>query len=245
MGVIQNILNSRFSKNGDFFVELQKTLGFAPKNMTYYRRAFTHRSSQKTDKFGNELNFERLEFLGDAVLGAVIAAYLFRELPDSDEGNLTQMRSKIVSRKFLNELGKELRLMRFIEEEVGREHLGDNINGNLVEALIGAIYMDRGFNSCRKFIYSRVIDNFVDIDRLEGAIMSYKSYLIEWCQKEKKAFQFQSGEETEEEATVKHFVARMIISGKVVGKARSTSKKKAEEKAAKRAYFALQHRLEP
>lgn len=242
MGLIQNILNSRLLKNGDFFIELQKTVGFSPRQLSYYYRAFTHKSSQKKDEFGNEMNFERLEFLGDAVLSTVIATYLFEELPEADEGNLTQMRSKIVSRNSLNALGKEFGLIRFLKSDVEQDQLGENIHGNLLEALVGAIYMDRGFKACSKFIHEKVLKNHVDIDQLEGKIISYKSYLLEWCQKEKKSFEFEDLEENSEEGN-KYFVALLKISGQVVGKARSTSKKKAEEAAAKRAYFSLQQRI--
>lgn len=242
MGVIRKILNSRSSKNGDFFIELQEILGFSPKNLAFYKRAFTHSSLQKKDDMGNPLNYERLEFLGDAILGAAMAAYLFNKLPSCDEGYLTQMRSKIVSRQALNQLGKEFELIRFLEKEGHNGGLGENIHGNLFEALVGAIYMDKGYETCKKFIFKKVIANYVDIDRLEGKIMSYKSFLIEWCQKEKKAFDFLDCEDEGMEKT-QYFSVHLKIDGKVVAKARSTSKKKAEEKAAKRAYFALQSRF--
>lgn len=244
MKVIRNILNSRSSKNGDFFIKMQGVLGFSPKNIDYYERAFTHSSLQKKDQEGNNLNYERLEFLGDAILGAVVAAYLFKELPESDEGELTQMRSKIVNRQTLNQLGEELSLLSFLQKENTNIGLGADICGNLFEALIGAIYMDRGYGACQKFIHKKVIGNYLDIERLEGKIMSYKSFLIEWCQKEKKAFQFiNCGDLGKEEA--KHFSVELKIADKIIAKARSTSKKKAEEKAAKRAYFALQNKIEP
>lgn len=224
-------------------MEIQQVIGFAPKNISFYQRAFTHPSLQKKDKFENPLNYERLEFLGDAVLGAVMAAYLFKELPESDEGNLTQMRSKIVSRQALNQLGKEFGLLNFLEKEGHNGGLGENIHGNLFEALVGAIYMDKGFRACQKFIFEKVINEYVDINRLEGKITSYKSYLIEWCQKEKRKFEFIDCKDSGRER-IKHFSVKLLIDGKVIGKARCTSKKKAEEKAAKRAYFALQDEID-
>lgn len=243
MKVIRNILNSRSSKDGDFFIKMQNILGFSPKNLKYYQRAFTHSSLQQKDQFGNDLNYERLEFLGDAILGAVVAAYLFDKLPDSDEGNLTQMRSKIVNRQTLNKLGEELNLLDFLQKENENIGLGADICGNLFEALVGAIYMDKGYKACQKFIHKKVIANYLDIKRLEGKIMSYKSFLIEWCQKQKKEFHFISCKDLGKEET-KHFAVELEIAGIVIAKARSTSKKKAEEKAAKRAYFALQDKIE-
>lgn len=241
-GVIHKIFKSRSQKEGDFFVELQETLGFSPGKLRFYQRAFTHRSLQKRDKFGNELNYERLEFLGDAVLGTVIAAYLFDELPQADEGHLTKMRAKIVSRQALNNLGKNLDLLSLMEIEPGQGQVGENIHGNLLEALIGAIFEDRGFKYCQKFIHEKIIKCYLDIERLEDKIISYKSHVIEWCQKEKLSFEFEGKEDFGNES-IKHFSVSLWVSGNVVAKARSTSKKKAEEKAARRAYFALQHRI--
>lgn len=224
---------------GNFFLELKKILGFKPKRKDYYIRAFTHRSMNLKDENGNALNYERLEFVGDAMLGSVIAAYLYNEVPHGDEGYLTKMRSKIVSREHLNELGKELKLIDLVESRIDKSNFGNNIHGNLFEALIGAIFLDRGYKYCKRFIYKQVIDNHIDIETLEGKVISYKSLLIEWCQKEKKTFDYNVYEDTGNDDT-KHFSVKLSIDGKVVAKARATSKKKAEEKASKRAFFAFQ-----
>ena len=125
-------------------------LGFAPHNLRLYRKAFVHRSIKELDDSGNPRNYERLEFLGDAMLDAVIASYLFKKVPSGNEGYLTQMRSKIVSREHLNELGRDLNLIRFVKSNVSRSKFGENINGNIFEALIGAIYLDRGYKYCKK-----------------------------------------------------------------------------------------------
>ena len=191
MRILKKIFSkSRSLEDGIFFNSLEKILGFPPNELEPYRKAFTHRSSNKLDKQGNPMNYERLEFLGDAMLGSVIAGYLFNKAPYGDEGYLTKMRSKIVSREHLNELGKDLKLIQFIESKVPVQHFGDNIHGNIFESLIGAIYLDKGYEFCEKFINSRVIIPYVDISRLEGKVISYKSLVIEWCQKEKKMFFF-------------------------------------------------------
>ncbi len=242
MSVIRNILNSRSSKGGNFFIAISKIVGFKPKNINYYKKAFTHRSLNKKDKEGNAVNFERMEFLGDAMLSAVIASHLFRTVPGGNEGYLTKMRSKIVSRKHLNELGKDLGLLSHIQTNIPSEQFGINIHGNLFEALVGAIYLDRGYKYCRRFIYERVIDPYVDIEQLEGTVISYKGLLIEWCQKEKKEFSFEVYEDTGKDE-MKHFAVKLRIEDRVVAKARATSKKKAEEKAARRAYYAFQNRI--
>ena len=239
---IRNILNSRFKRNGDFFMELTEILGFKPKEIKYYRKAFTHRSMNVRDSKGNPFNYERLEFLGDAMLGAVIASYLFKKVPSGNEGYLTQMRSKIVSREHLNELGRDLDLIRFVKSNVSRSKFGENINGNIFEALIGAIYLDRGYKYCKKFVSKVVIKPYVDIPKLEGKVTSYKSLFIEWCQKEKKSFVFEVYDDTGGDS-VRHFSVKLFLENKIIGKGRATSKKKAEEIAAKRAYFANQKEI--
>lgn len=242
MSVIRNILNSRSFKGGNFFNTLHAILGFKPKNLNHYKKAFTHRSLNKKDESGHAISFERMEFLGDAMLSAVIASHLFKTVPGGNEGYLTKMRSKVVSRKHLNELGKDLGLIKHIQTNIPKDQFGVNIHGNLFEALIGAIYLDRGYKYCKKFIYERVIDPYVDIEQLEGKVISYKSLVIEWCQKEKKEFNFEIYEDTGND-DVKHFAVKLRINERVVAKARATSKKKAEEKASKRAYYALQNKI--
>lgn len=210
--------------------------------MEIFKKAFLHRSANKKDKNGNPMNYERLEFLGDAMLGTIISRHLYNEVPNGDEGYLTKMRSKIVSREHLNELGKDFNLIKFVESRIPKTHFGDNIHGNVFEALVGAIYLDRGYNYCEKFIHNRVIGPYVDIEQLEGKVISYKSLVIEWCQKQKKAFNYNVYEDTGNDS-LKHFAVKLSIGNNVVAKARATSKKKAEERASKRAYFALQDKM--
>ncbi len=243
MSVIRNILNSRSSQGGNFFNILTQILGFKPKSLTHYKKAFTHRSLNRKDEEGNAINFERMEFLGDAMLSAVVASHLFKAVPGGNEGYLTKMRSKVVSRKHLNELGKDLGLIKHVQTNIPKEQFGVNIHGNLFEALVGAIYLDRGYKYCKRFIYERVIDPYVDIEQLEGKVISYKSLVIEWCQKEKKEFDYEVYEDTGNDE-LKHFAVKLRINQRVVAKARATSKKKAEEKASKRAYYALQNKIE-
>jgi ribonuclease-3 len=239
MNFPSNLFNSHSKKDGDFFLGMKKILGFKPKNLEIFQKAFVHRSANRKDKEGNPMNYERLEFLGDAMLGTIISKHLYNKVPDGDEGYLTKMRSKIVSREHLNELGKDLRLIDYVESKIPKSRFGDNIHGNVFEALVGAIYLDRGYKYCEKFIAERVIGPYVDIEQLEGKVISYKSLVIEWCQKQKKSFNFDVYEDTGND-TVKHFAVKLTIANKIVAKARATSKKKAEERASKRAYFALQ-----
>src|SRR6478609_822951 len=219
---------SRSQEDGIFFEEIKKILGFAPVRLRFYKKAFTHRSANRTDGKGKIISYERLEFLGDAMLSSVIAAHLFNEVPAGDEGYLTKMRSKIVSREHLNELGKDLNLIRFLESKIPFQNFGENIHGNLFEAFVGAIYLDLGYEYCHKFIHKRVIKPHVNISRLEGKVISYKSLIIEWCQKEKKTFHFDAFEDNSISGE-RLFGVKLSIDGKVIAKGRATSKKKAEE----------------
>lgn len=242
MNFLRRIVKPQNKEDEDFYYELKALLNFKPVKLNNYKKAFTHRSLKITDAEGRPINYERLEFLGDAMLGSVIAAHLYKKAPRGDEGYLTQMRSKVVSREHLNQLGKDLNLIRFVKSNISKDHVGDNIHGNIFEALIGAIYLDRGYNYCHQFIYERVIVPHVNLERLEGKITSYKGLIIEWCQKKKKKYNFESYEDTGKQAQ-KHFSVKVSIDGKQIAKGRATSKKKAEEMAAKRVYFALQDQI--
>ncbi|TLP73124.1 ribonuclease III [Maribacter sp. ACAM166] len=243
MSFSTKFFNSHPKEDGNFFLGITKILGFKPKTLSLYKKAFLHRSMNQKDTKGNAMNYERLEFLGDSMLGTIISKHLYSEVPEGDEGYLTKMRSKIVSREHLNELGKDLGLINYVESRIPKSHFGQNIHGNVFEALVGAIYLDRGYNYCEKFIRKRVIEPYVDIEQLEGRVISYKSLVIEWCQKQKKSFDFNVYEDTGNDA-LKHFAVKLSIGGSVVAKARATSKKKAEERASKRAFFALQDKME-
>lgn len=242
MNFLRRIVKPQNKEDENFYYELKELLNFKPIKLSYYKKAFTHRSLKLVDSKGHPINYERLEFLGDAILGTVIASYLFKKVPEGDEGYLTQMRSKIVSREHLNSLGKDLELIRFIKSNISKEHVSNNIHGNIFEALVGAIYLDRGYNYCHQFIYEQVIMPYVDIERLEGKISSYKGFVIEWCQKQKKKYKFESYEDSGNQSK-KHFSVRVSIDGNIIAKGRATSKKKAEEIAAKRVYFAMQKQM--
>lgn len=242
MKFIRKIIQPQDKQDEVFYGELKKLLGFRPKNINYYKTAFIHRSVKQYDEKGNPINYERMEFLGDAMLGSIIAAFLFKMVPAGNEGYLTQMRSKIVSRDQLNKLGKKLELILFVKSTISKNRMGTNIYGNIFEALIGAIYMDRGYKYCEKFIEKKVIDAYIDIPSLENTITSYKGIIIEWCQKAKKKLVFETYEDSGNE-TIRHYSVKLTINGKVLSKGRSTSKKKAEEIASKRIYFIHQEEI--
>lgn len=243
MNRISDIFKSRGKHTNEHLAAaVKKMTGLKAIDISIYETAFTHRSMGLKTKNGLTQSFERLEFLGDAILGAVIAEYIYNEVPSGDEGYLTKMRSKIVSREHLNELGTDFELIKYAQTQIPARNFGENIHGNLFEALVGAVYLDRGFIACKKFICKKVIEPYVDIPQLEGKVISYKSLFIEWCQKNKKAFYYNTYEDTGA-GEMKHFAVKLSMEKRIISKARATSKKKAEEKASKRAFFALQSRF--
>lgn len=241
MNIIRKIRAPKLSKeDAKFSKSIQNIIGFSPKKIAYYKEAFTHTSIKKIDETTNySINYERLEFLGDAILDAVISAYLFKEIPSEDEGYLTKMRSKIVSRNRLNELGKQLHLLQLLIKNDDTITVSNHMSGNLLEALIGAIYMDKGYLFSQRFIHKKVIAPYIDIEQLEHKITSYKSLFIEWCQKHKNEYAYEVYEDTGKNS-LKHFSVKLHLNGKVISKGRATSKKKAEEIASKRAYYVNQ-----
>ena len=243
MASIKNIFTPRTEEDGAFFYSLKKIIFYRPRNIELFEEAFTHRSKNEKNSDGNQKNYERMEFLGDAIIGAVIAAHLYKKVPGGNEGYLTKMRSKVVSREHLNELGKDLNLIKLVITSIPTTQFGENLHGNIFEALVGAIYLDRGYAAAEKFIHKRVIKPYVDIQKLEGKVISYKSLFIEWCQKNKKQFKFNVYEDTGNDI-LKHFAVKLKLEEETVSKARATSKKKAEEIAAKRAYYKLKKKID-
>lgn len=223
------------NKKTFFQKKIEVLVGYEPYDVDIFRECFTHTSVHQNK------DFERLEFLGDSVLNTIISDYLFNIFPDQKEGFLTQMRSKIVNRKRLNKLGKELGLSNLLFKEKKNVSLGENINGNLYEALVGAIYIDKGFEACRDFINNTIV-NKEDINDLEKEISSYKVLILEWTQKNKHTLSFETNQEENAEKTI-IFESIVKIDDKVISKGRATSKKKAEEVAAKRAYYYLNRNM--
>lgn len=214
---------------------LKNILGFTPKNKILYQTAFTHRSVNLKNNDGNYINFERLEFLGDTVIDTVVAHFLYSELDQDNEGELTKMKSKIVSREKLNYIGKKLNLLDHLYCTGNKENFGDDIYGNILEALIGAVFIDKGYERCKKIVFKIILDPYISLSDVKKEIISYKSVLIEWGQKEKHNIQFLTEKEDSIDATI-NYHCKLMLNNKLLIKTREVSKKKAEEKAAKRAY---------
>lgn len=216
-----------------FKTEIEKILGVQIENIEIYKEAFSLRTSSKLK---NKKNYERLEFLGDSVLGTIISCYLFEKYTSSNEGYLTQMKSKIVNRKNLNRLGDEIGLKNLIQNKKNLT-LSENISGNLLEALIGSIYLDFDYERCHKIVLERLL-KASDINKLENKIISYKGLLLEWSQKKKLAICYQTLEEFHANNNLV-FRSYVILGEEKISNATESSKKKAEEKAAQRAFYIL------
>lgn len=238
---LNNIYKLYFSPQRTYVKSLRNLLGFTPGNLNLYRMAFRHRSAAILLKNGTKNSNERLEFLGDAVLGSVIAEELFKRYPYKSEGFLTEMRSKIVSRANLNQLSKKLGLDELIEYDnriVNYPTKQGSLLGDAFEALIGAIYLDKGYDFTHSFILNRIIKPHVDIHTLENTETNFKSKLIEWCQRHGKDITFELVANPDGDSS-KLFTIQVTVDGEIKGTGRDYNKKNAEKLAAERACDAL------
>ncbi len=219
-----------FSKEKQLYKAIKNIFGFYPENIFLYKLAFTHKS-QAENHNGVKISNERLEFLGDTVLSTVVADYLFRIYPLKDEGFLTEMRSRIVSRAQLNKLSLKLGLDKLIIHTTGTNSVFKSIKGDAFEAIIGAIYIDKGYSFTRKVIINRVIKQHFDLADLASTDSNYKSRLIAWTQKEKKIIEFVVVEELGGGYN-KQYVVEVRIDSEPLAKGQDFSIKGAEQNAA-------------
>jgi ribonuclease-3 len=225
------------SPDREYVKKLKNLLGFVPGNVHLYKMAFRHKSVAVTIKEGAKNSNERLEFLGDAVLGSVVAELLFKKYPYKDEGFLTEMRSKIVSRANLNQLSRKLgfnELIQFDARMISFPNKQGSLLGDAFEALIGAVYLDKGYVFTKSFLLNRIIKPHVDIHLLEQTETNFKSRLIEWCQHTGKEILFQQTDNPEGESS-KMFSIEVLVDGVVCGLGRDFNKKSAEKLAAEKA----------
>lgn len=226
-----------FSENRKLWLSLRNLLGFYPRNMSLYKLAFSHRSQAKDTTNGVKHSNERLEYLGDAILGAVVAEMLFRKFPFKEEGFLTEMRSRLVSREHLKQLAIKLGINQYIKKSTAPDSFR-NMYGDALEALIGAIYMDRGYHVARKFILERIIEHHVDLEAILSTEINFKSRILNWAQRNKHTVVFETFEE--EKANDKLLRVRLLINGEEVATGMDFVKKKAEQIAAEKACMQLQ-----
>ena len=215
--------------------------GQAPGNARLYRLAFTHSSAVRAQpEKGRHQTNERLEFLGDAILGAVVAEYLFQKYPYEQEGFLTEVRSRIVNRESLNGIALKLGLDKLVQLDAaqGRGARSRSVNGNALEALVGAVYLDLGYQAARKFILTRLVKGFVDVHTLTTTTANFKSKLVEWAQRQGKNLRYDLSGEARLSGTME-FTATVLLDDEVVATGMGLSKKQAEQLAAERALAAL------
>lgn len=222
-------------QNRDLRRAIKNILGFCPGNIFLYQLAFRHRSVSKVTN-GVRRNNERLEYLGDAVLSVVIANYLFKKYPTQDEGFLTEMRSKIVSRASLNKVGQHMGLHKMIQLDQGHNSGGfKSVDGDALEALIGAIFLDKGFKFTQKIILKRIVGMHMDVDALERKDWNYKSKLIDWCQRERKKADFRV-DSSARQGSKRLYKVEVRVDGEIWATALEHSIKSAEQLAAENAY---------
>ena len=159
MNLFRTILRPRLTPSGVFYTQLKKILWFKPKDWSIYEEAFTHRSMNIRNNNGITVNYERLEFLGDAMLGTIVSAFLYRHFSEAKEGELTNLRAKIVSRENLNAVGTHMKLLEQVESTHPKASFGIDINGNLLEALIGAVFVEKGYEGCKRFVLTKSSTN--------------------------------------------------------------------------------------
>ena len=223
-----------FSKSkSSFRNQLYSILGFLPKKIEFYQQAFCH-SSMEHQEYGNN---ERLEFLGDSIFNAVVTEYLFEKMPEKDEGTLTDIRSKMVSRKTLDLLAKKIKIDKMVRTNLV-DKIPSSVYGNAFEALIAAIYLDKGPKFCNKFIIKQIIEPHFSLNELEKEISSYKKHFINWAQKNNHSYSFILLSETGQ-AHNKNFEIGLFLKDENIATAFAGSKKKAKEAAAKIACQAL------
>ncbi len=224
------------------FTIVKEITGLEPRDLSLYKRVFTHSSMEETDENGKKINYERLEFLGDSVIGVIVATHLFHKMPQQDEGSLTLMRSKIVRREFLNTIGEQLGLAAHLSSNVPHEKHGPNVHGNLFEAFVGAVYLDAGFDVCTQFVHAVMITPHVDLQGLQNRVLSYKSLLVDWFQKNKLDYRFDITSAARD-GERNYYEAKLWVGGRIVAAAGGTNKKRATEKVSKRGYYHYQHRI--
>lgn len=236
MRFIRKFYNYNFHPEKEFARRLKGLLGFTPVHLSLFKLAFYHKSTFTSSDYAISNN-ERLEFLGDAVLSTIVGEYLFIKYPNSDEGFLTKMRSKIVKRNSLDAIGDKMGLDLFLAS-YNQTRLSKSMLGNALEALVGAVYIELGYNQTKRFVVRRILRRYLDIHELEIFDDNYKSQLLEWCQKNGKSIDYKVMAKYKADKRDKFKVA-VYVDGKKLGTADDFNKKSAEQLASERAMQAL------
>ena len=240
MRALKVFYNRFFSKDKLLFAEIRELIGFTPSNPDLFRLAFRHSSSADEASRSNE----RLEYLGDAVLDTVISSYLFYKYPKKGEGFLTETRAKIVSRKMLGAIGNKLGLQEMLEYNKDHVVVNTNLMGNALEALIGAVFLDGGYEQTRIFIIQKIIVPYIDLESIQQTEFNYKSKILEWSQKMGKNIDFITTNQQVLDGNNRLFEVALKVDGKVICKGKGKNKKSAQKEAARRSFEKLKINLE-
>lgn len=229
MGCISRFIHLRWGVDREYYRAFKRMFGHTPDNIELYKLALVHRSASVKVEGGESINNERLEFLGDAVLESIVSDYLFIEYPHESEGFLTKTRSKIVSRQSLNALAEKLGIDKMVVYNSSGNAAHKHLFGDCFEALIGALYLDKGYDVVNRIVINHLLPKYIDLESVPAAETDFKSRLIEWCQKNHHTVQFR----TKHGAQNGLFVSTIWIDELEVGHGRGTSKKEAEQNAAR------------
>ncbi len=221
-----------FGKDKRFYAAVDDMFGFIPHNIELYKLALIHKSASVVLADGQHINNERLEFLGDAVLESVSSDYLFIEFPDKNEGFLTKLRSKMVSRQMLNEVAKRIGLDSYVITHSSSNLSQKHIYGDAFEAMMGAIYLDQGYDFVNRLLINKIFVEYIKVDQLTQSETDFKSRLIEWCQKNHHAIYFDTVNDKTYSSTHPFFYSKVLIDGIEMGYGAGESKKEAEQRAA-------------
>ena len=219
----------------EFGARLRKIIGFKPGNLRLYEIAFIHRSASYKLPDGQRINNERLEYLGDAILDAILSDYLFEKFPDASEGFLTKIRSRIVNRDVLNNLAVSMGINKILISNISSVHSTRNLYGDALEALIGAVFIDKGFRKTKKLFIRKVFNKYLNLDRIVRTDTDYKSMVFEWVQKNKANLIFTYNEEYDFDSRKSVFTTTLFINKDEFGKGQGDSKKEAEQEASSQA----------
>ena len=223
----------------EFSSRLKKILGFKPGNLKLYEIAFIHRSATFTMPDGKKVNNERLEYLGDAVLDAILSDYLFEKFPDATEGFMTKIRSRIVNRDILNQLAISMGIHNILISNISSGQPTKNLYGDALEALIGSVFLDKGFRKTKKLFIRNVLNKYLDLEVIVKTDTDYKSLVFEWVQKHKSNLIFTYNEEYDFNLKKSVFSTILIIDKEEMGKGHGSSKKEAEQEASSQAWQRL------
>jgi len=233
----------RLKANGTFILDkrefgarLRKILGFKPGNLRLYEIAFIHRSASYKLPDGQRINNERLEYLGDAILDAILSDYLFEKFPDASEGFLTKIRSRIVNRDVLNNLSVSMGINKTLVSNVSSVNSTKNLYGDALEALIGAVFIDKGFSRTKKLFIKKVFNKYLNLEQIVNTDTDYKSLVFEWVQKHKTNLIFTYNEEYDFDSRKSVFTTTLFINREEYGKGQGDSKKEAEQEASNQAW---------